>query len=91
MSASGRPHRPHWSEDGGEIEYSMWLFTKYGFYSAVCARTMNDAGPGQGDRDRIVVRARVRRHLEALRSRFPGELADSPVVDDEGTDYAHRL
>ena len=69
----------------------MWLFTKYGFYSAVCARTMNDAGLGQADRGRIVVRARVRRHLEALRSRFPGELADSPVVDDEGTDYAYRL
>ena len=69
----------------------MWLFTKYGFYSAVCARREDDSGRGRANPDRMAVRARLRRHLEALRERFPGELGDCSVVEGEGTDYAFRI
>ena len=57
----------------------MWLFTKHGFYSAVCAR-QGDGSHGQPvDPDRIMVRARVRDHLEALKERFSDLLADSEI------------
>ncbi len=69
----------------------MWIFTKYGFYSAVCARQ----GDGRHDRpvdpDRIMVRARVRRHLDALKERFPALLAPCDVQEFTGTDYAYRI
>ena len=69
----------------------MWLFTKYGFYSAVCAR-QGDGNRGQPvDPDRIMVRARVRGHLEALKERFFGLLADFEIIESAGTDYAFRI
>jgi hypothetical protein len=69
----------------------MWLFTKYGFYSAVCAR-QGDGRHGQPvDPDRLMVRARVRRHLETLKERFPELLADSEIMESSGTDYAFRI
>ena len=44
----------------------MWLFTKYGCYSVVCAR-QGDGRHGQpADESRVMVRGRVRSHLEAL-------------------------
>ena len=43
----------------------MWIFTKHGFFSAVCAR-QGDGRHGQPvDPDRMMVRARNRGHLEA--------------------------
>lgn len=67
----------------------MWLFTKYGFFSAVCARD-GKSGSGDVDTSRIMVRARVREHLERLTSRFPdngwGEILESP-----GNDYRWRV
>jgi hypothetical protein len=52
----------------------MWIFTKHGFFSAVCAR-QGDGKHGQSvDPDRILVRARVRGHLDALKKRFPERL-----------------
>lgn len=69
----------------------MWIFTKYGFYSAVCAR-QGDGGSRQPiDVDRIMVRARVRSHLAALIDRFPDLLGDCQIVESAGTDYAFRL
>ena len=69
----------------------MWLFTKHGFYSAVCARR-GDGSHGQPvDPDRIMVRARVRSHLEALKERFSGQLADCEIKEFTGTDYAFRI
>jgi hypothetical protein len=69
----------------------MWLFTKHGFFSAVCAR--QDAGKhGQPvDPDRIMVRARVRGHLEALKKRFPELLGECEILESAATDYAFRL
>ena len=69
----------------------MWLFTKYGFYSAVCAR-VGDGRQGQPvDADRIMVRARLRSHLEALKARFGDVLGDCNIKEYMGTDYAFRM
>ena len=69
----------------------MWLFTKHGFFSAVCAR-QGDGKHGQPvDPDRIMVRARVGGHLEALKKRFPELLAECRIHESAGTDYAYRL
>ncbi len=69
----------------------MWIFTKHGFFSAVCARQGNGKHGQPVDPDRIMVRARVRGHLEALKKRFPDLLAGCEIQDSVGTDYAYRL
>ena len=69
----------------------MWLFTKHGFYSAVCARK-GDGSHGQPvDPNRIMVRARVRSHLDALKDCFSDLLSDCEIKDFSGTDYAFRI
>lgn len=69
----------------------MWIFTKYGFFSAVCART-GDGRHGQPvDTERIMVRARVKKHIEALKERFPKEIGDCDIFEDHNTDYAFRM
>ena len=69
----------------------MWIFTKHGFFSAVCAR-QGDGNHGQPvDPDRIMVRARVRGHLEALKMRFPELLGRCDIQVSADTDYAYRL
>ena len=67
----------------------MWLFTKHGFYSAVCAAGHHPVQPV--DADRMKVRARVRSHLDALKERFPDLLADCEIIEFAGTDYAFRI
>jgi hypothetical protein len=69
----------------------MWLFTKYGFFSAVCAR-QGDGRHGQPvDADRIMVRARLRRHLDALKDRFTALLGGCEIKEFPGSDYAYRI
>ncbi len=69
----------------------MWIFTKHGFFSAVCARQGNGKHDQPIDPDRMMVRGRVRSHLVALKARFPELLAACEIQDTGGTDYAHRL
>lgn len=69
----------------------MWLFTKYGFFSSVCARQGDGRHHQPVDPNRIMVRARLRSHLEALQSRFPDLIGDSEIKEFGGTDYAYRL
>jgi hypothetical protein len=69
----------------------MWLFTTYGFFSVVCARSGNGSKGMPVDPDRMMVRARLAEHLEALKERFPDELGDAEVVVTKDTDYACRL
>jgi hypothetical protein len=69
----------------------MWLFTKHGFYSAVCARQGNGKHGQPIDLGRIMVRARVREHLERLKERFPDLLGPCEIRDHAGTDYAYRF
>jgi hypothetical protein len=69
----------------------MWLFTKQGFFSAVCAR-QGDGAHGQPiDPDRIMVRARTRDHLETLRKEFSDLLGKCEIHESASTDYAYRL
>jgi hypothetical protein len=69
----------------------MWIFTKHGFFSAVCARQGNGKHGQPVDPDRIMVRARLRSHLEALKKRFPDVLGECEIQESAGTDYAYRL
>ena len=69
----------------------MWRFTKHGFYSAVCARQADGSHRQPVDLGRIVVRARVSSHLEALKQRFDDLLADCETKESAGTDYAFRI
>jgi hypothetical protein len=62
----------------------MWIFSKYGFFSAVCAR-QGDGSHGQPvDPERMMVRARDQGHLEALSplSEVPGGCRDQGVSGD---------
>lgn len=69
----------------------MWLFTKYGFYSVGCAR-QGDGAYGQPiDKGRLMVRARVRQHLEVMKTRFPALLGDAEIPAFPGSDYAFRI
>lgn len=68
----------------------MWMFTKYGFFSATCARD----GTGKTatvNKNKIQVRARDKAHLENLIKGFPKELAGTPVHSFKGTDYPFRI
>jgi len=69
----------------------MWVFTKYGFFSAVCARQGNGKYGQPVDPDRVMIRARLRSHLEALLKRFPDLLSESEIQTFAGTDYAFRV
>jgi hypothetical protein len=65
----------------------VWVFTKYGFYSAVSALD----GKNKVDPTRVVVRARVRVHLTALLRRFPKELVGVKVTSSDQSDYRYRV
>ncbi|MCL4219861.1 MAG: hypothetical protein KJZ65_00690 [Phycisphaerales bacterium] len=69
----------------------MWIFTRYGFFSAVCARQGSGQRSQPVDTDRIMVRARDRRHLENLIARFPDLLAGAEVKAFVGSDYPYRI
>lgn len=69
----------------------MWIFTRHGFFSAVCARQGSGKHGQPIDPDRIMVRARIRGHLENLKNRFPGLLDQCDIQDFAGTDYAFRI
>jgi len=69
----------------------MWIFTKHGFFSAVCARQGSGKHGQPVDPDRIMVRARLRKHLKALKEQYPDLLGDCEIQESAGTDYAFRL
>ena len=69
----------------------MWLFTKYGFFSTVCAR-QGDGSHGQPvDPDRIMIRGRIRSQLEDLQGRFAESLAGCEILETPTTDYRYRM
>ena len=67
----------------------MWLMTTIGMFSAVCPRTEDGHG-GLIETDRIMVRARVRNHIEALQVRF-GELGEAELIETPHADYRFRI
>ena len=64
----------------------MWLFTIYGMYSIAQA----DARVG-GSGDDLMVRARMREHLEAIQNRFPGMIGKLKIIEISEADYGYRL
>jgi len=63
----------------------MWLFTRLGFFSIGIANRSN----GSPDPTRVMIRARDKAHLIALRDRFPalrGRILTRPLQD-----YRYRL
>ena len=69
----------------------MWLFTRDGFFSVVCARQGDGAHGRSVDLSKVMVRARSHRHLEALKARHAQHLAACDIVEFPGSDYACRL
>lgn len=70
----------------------MWLMTKLGFFSVVCARPGYGAASDAGiDPDRVMIRARMRGHLLALRERFAPELEKYSIQETPRADYRWRL
>ena len=69
----------------------MWLFTKHGFFSVVCARQGDGRRGRPVDTTRLMERASVRGHLEALKNRWPGDLGQCEIQTFAGTDYAFRM
>jgi hypothetical protein len=68
----------------------MWLFTKYGFFSVVCARR----GKGESvklDQKLLMVRARDRDHIEGLKRRFSRELGSYGIKESPSNDYRFRI
>ena len=57
----------------------MWLFTRFGFFSAVCARVGDGKKSRAVDPTRMMIRARDRQHLENLIEAFPLELLDAEI------------
>jgi hypothetical protein len=64
----------------------MWIFTRYGFYSIGCANTTG----GGVDPHTVLIRARLRSHLEKLQERFAA-LAHTEIKVMPGRDYRYRL
>lgn len=67
----------------------MWVLSKFGLLSVV------QAGPDPGGRPRaprrLMVRARVRRHLELLQRDHPGLRRYAIIQSEPGRDYKWRI
>ena len=67
----------------------MWLATRLGFFSVVCARTSGAKG-APIDPTTMMVRVRSRQHLRNLQAEFP-ELKDLKIHRSKSGDYCARL
>ena len=64
----------------------MWIFTQYGFFSAVCARDEQ----GQPNPEEMMIRARDKEHLERLQERFH-QLRAYQIKESPRADYRYRI
>jgi hypothetical protein len=69
----------------------MWIFTKYGFFSTVCAREGDGRRSDPVDESTIAVRARSLDQLQSLLNRFERELGRPEIKSYVGTDYQYRV
>lgn len=69
----------------------MWIFTKYGFNSVVSPQEDDGDLDRQVDPSRVMVRCRLREHIEALKERFPDLIADYDIKESSRADYAFRM
>jgi hypothetical protein len=68
----------------------MWIFTKYGFFSAVCGRQQFGMS-AEPDPNTVMIRARRRTHLENLKKRCSAELGAATIHESQDTDYRYRI
>jgi hypothetical protein len=66
----------------------MWLATRYGWFSLACAYRDANSPAGGLDKNKIMIRARKRSHLERLKERFG--MAE-PIIETPLNDYRFRL
>jgi hypothetical protein len=66
----------------------MWLATRYGWFSLACAYKDANSPAGGLDKNKIMIRARRREHLERLKQRF--DLLE-PIISTPRNDYPFRL
>lgn len=67
----------------------MWIATRYGFFSVVCAR--KSVSSREINPDMLMVRARRRAHLQALIDAVPEIAVSGEIMQSAGTDYPFRL
>lgn len=60
----------------------MWLFTKYGFITAVSARTGDGNRNNPADPNRVIIRTRLRSHMQNLIDAFPALLGEYSIDED---------
>ena len=69
----------------------MWVFTKYGAFSAGCVSRAAE-GDSQGDDVELIeIRAFAVQHLDALKRRFRAELSHCEIVQGGGADCPSHL
>jgi len=66
----------------------MWLYLIYGFFSIASAKSEDGI---TNDPNVMMIRARIREHLQNLKVRFPDLLGRAKIVYSEDTDYAWRI
>jgi hypothetical protein len=64
----------------------MWIFSIHGFYSIACAQKPD----GSLDTQTVMIRARLKDHLQNLQKRFP-VLAGTKIISLPDVDYRHRI
>lgn len=69
----------------------MWLATRHGFFSLVCARQGDGAHHQPVDPELMMLRARSRDHIERLRQAFPALVGTAEVMESATADYPVRL
>ncbi len=69
----------------------MWLFTQWGFFSCVCAREGDGAPQEPVDPQHIMVRTRVRSHLESLQAHLPDLIGGCDIMETTDAEYPFRI
>ncbi len=68
----------------------IWVATRYGFFSAVCARKGDGSRANPPDPHKMMIRARARDHLVRLVERFPS-LKRFEIKTSPHNDYRFRI
>lgn len=80
-----------------ESEANVWITSRFGFFSAVCARKDTGKKSVKGakvelDYGRVMLRARRREHLVKLHLAFPSWVpAPGTIYESEKSDYRFRV
>lgn len=67
----------------------MWIFTKNGFFSIVCARH-NEGLSKEIDESNFMIRSRSKVHLKNLINEYE-ELKECQIVEMNHSDYKYRI